>query len=71
MNKPWKQIKVFVSDNEQSILIEPTPERDGVCIDIIEEDSSKKSFRAYMTLEECKLIGREMINFAQEIELNK
>ena len=37
MSKPWKQTKIFTADAEQSVIIEPNPERDGVCIHSNEE----------------------------------
>ena len=50
MTKVWKQIKIFTADAEQSVVIEPNPERDGMVMHSIEEHD-KKSFVLYMTLE--------------------
>lgn len=45
----WKQIKIFTADAEQSVMIEPNPEKDGMVMHTTEEQD-KKSFMLYMTL---------------------
>ena len=62
MSKPWKQIKVFTADAEQSVIIEPNPERDGVCIHSNEE-LVNQSFCLYATYDEALAIAEELINF--------
>ena len=54
----WKQIKIFTADAEQSVMIEPTPERDGMLVHCIEE-SDKKSFILYATFDEARAIAKE------------
>jgi len=66
----WKQIKVFTADAEQSVIIEPNPEKDGMVMHSIEE-AGEKSFMLYMTFEEAKTIGEELIKYAYEIENNQ
>ena len=62
----WKQIKIFTADSEQSVIIEPNPEKDGMVMHSIEE-YDKKSFMLYMTFEEAESIGRELIKYAEEM----
>ena len=64
MSKPWKQIKVFTADAEQSVIIEPNPERDGVCIHSNEE-LVNQSFCLYATYDEALAIAEELINFVK------
>jgi hypothetical protein len=64
MSKPWKQIKIFTADAEQSVIIEPNPERDGVCIHSNEE-LAKQSFCLYATYDEALAIAEELINFVK------
>jgi hypothetical protein len=61
----WKQIKIFTAA-EQSVVIEPNPEKDGMVIHSIEEEDGK-SFMLYMTFEEAKTIGEELIKYAEEM----
>ena len=44
MSKPWKQIKIFTCDAEQSVIIEPSPSGDGVCIHSNEEPDTSQTF---------------------------
>ena len=30
----WKQIKIFTADAEQSVVIEPSPEKDGMLMPV-------------------------------------
>jgi|TARA_B110000305_G_C19414268_1_gene627110 hypothetical protein len=62
MSKPWKQTKIFTADAEQSVIIEPNPERDGVCIHSNEE-LVNQSFCLYATYDEALAIAEELINF--------
>lgn len=63
----WKQIRIFTSDGEQSVVIEPNPERSGMVMQSIEEHD-KKWFRLHMTFEEAKTIAKELLKYAKEIE---
>ena len=65
MSKPWKQIKIFTCDTEQSIIIEPNPERDGVCIHSNEEITSQ-TFCLYANYDEALAIANELINFVNQ-----
>ena len=65
----WKQIKIFTADAEQSAIIELKPERDGMVLHSVEE-YDKKSFMLYMTFEEARTIGKELIKYADEMESN-
>ena len=65
----WKQIKIFTADAEQSVIIEPSPERDGMVMHSIEEHD-KISFMLYMTFEEAETIGKELIKYADEMKSN-
>ena len=65
MSKPWKQIKIFTCDAEQSIIIEPNPERDGVCIHSNEEAASQ-TFCLYASYDEALAIANELINFVNQ-----
>ena len=67
MSNPWKQTKIFTADAEQSVIIEPNPERDGVCIHSNEETNcfAKKSFCLYATYDEALAIAEELINFVK------
>ena len=72
MSKPWKQIKIFTADAEQSVIIEPNPERDGVCIHSKEElepntiEVDKQEFCLYATYDEALAIAEEIINFVNQ-----
>jgi len=63
--KPWKQIKIFTCDAEQSAIIEPNEDRSGVCLHCCEENGNKKSFVLYMTKDEAVEIGNELVKYAQ------
>lgn len=63
----WKQIKFFTADGDQSVIIEPNPEKDGVVFQSVEE-YDKESFRLHMTFAEAKAIARELIKYTEEIE---
>ncbi len=65
----WKQIKIFTADAEQSVIIEPNPEKTGLVMHSIEEDN-KKSFMLYMSCEEAEIIGKELIKYAEEMRSN-
>jgi len=65
MSKPWKQIKIFTCDAEQSIIIEPNPERDGICIHSNEEAASQ-TFCLYASYDEALAIANELINFVNQ-----
>ena len=65
----WKQIKIFTADAEQSVIIEPNPERNGMLMHSIEENE-KKCFVLYMTFEEAETIGKELIKYAEEMKSN-
>ena len=65
MNKPWKQIKIYTADGEQSVMIEPSPERDGVCIHS-KEEGHKQEFCLYATYDEALAIAEELINFVNQ-----
>ena len=65
MSKPWKQIKIFTCDAEQSIIIESNPERDGVCIHSNEE-GGEQAFCLYANYDEALAIANELINFVNQ-----
>ena len=65
MSKIWKQIKIFTCDAEQSVIIEPNPERDGVCIHSSEEAASD-TFCLYASYDEALAIAEELVNFVKE-----
>ena len=65
----WKQIKIFTADAEQSVIIEPNPENDGMCLHSREEHD-KQSFMLYMTYDEARTIGKELIKYADEMQNN-
>ena len=63
----WKQIKIFTADAEQSVLIEPNLNQDGILMHCMEE-YSKQSFITYMTYNEARTLGAELIKYANEME---
>jgi hypothetical protein len=65
MSKPWKQIKIFTADGEQSVIIESNPERTGVCIRS-KEEMDKQEFCLYATYDEALAIAEELINFVNQ-----
>jgi len=65
MAKPWRQIKIFTADNEQSVIIESNPERDGVCIHS-KEEMGKQNFCLYATYDEALAIAAELIYFVNQ-----
>jgi hypothetical protein len=66
MSKPWKQIKIFTCDTEQSVTIEPNPERDGICIHSNEETDTSQTFCLYANYDEALAIANELINFVNQ-----
>ena len=64
---PWKQIKIFTAGAEQSVIIEPNPETDGMVMHSIEE-AGPEQFMLYMSFEEAELIGQELIKYAEEMK---
>lgn len=65
----WKQIKIFVADAEQSVLIEPNPEKNGMVMHCMEEHD-RQSFTVYMNFEEAETIGKELIKYVEELKSN-
>jgi hypothetical protein len=66
MAKLWKQLKIF-TESEQSLMIEPTPSRDGVLITVKEElDKDQRQFSLYATYDEALAIAEELINFVKQ-----
>lgn len=65
--KPWKQIKIFTCDAEQSAIIEPNENQNGITFRSCEENDKNKSFLLYMTKEEAMMIGEELIKYAQSL----
>ena len=65
MSKPWKQIKIFTADGEQSVIIESNPDRTGICIHSNEEMDTQK-FCLYASYEEALAIANELINFVNQ-----
>ena len=65
----WKQIKIFTADAEQSVVIEPSPEKDGMLMHSMEEHDNE-SFMLHMTFEEAETIGQELIKYAEEMKSN-
>ena len=63
----WKQIKIFTADAEQSVIIEPTPEKDGMVMHNRGE-LDKFTFSLYMSFEEAETIGQELIKYAEEMK---
>jgi len=65
MSKPWKQIKIFTADAEQSVIIESNPERTGICIHS-KEEMDKQGFCLYASYDEALAIAEELINFVNQ-----
>jgi len=66
MSKPWKQIKIFTADGEQSVIIESNPERTGICIHSRDEVRGKQEFCLYTSYDEALAIAEELINFVNQ-----
>jgi hypothetical protein len=65
----WKEIRIMVAEGEQSVLIAPNPELDGMCLHSIEErDKDTPSFVLYLSFQEAKSLGQELIKYAEEME---
>jgi hypothetical protein len=62
MSKPWKQIKIFTGDGDQSVIIELTPNRDGVCIHS-KEEMDKQEFCLYASYDEALAINQNKDEF--------
>lgn len=69
MIKAWKQVKIFTADSEQSVMLEPTPEREGIVMHTTEEEKNGKTFATYLSTQEAIDLA-EMINNYVETELN-
>ena len=65
MSKPWKEIKIFTVDGEQSVIIGSNPERTGICIHS-KEEQDKQEFCLYATYDEALAIAEELINFVNQ-----
>ena len=65
----WKQVKIFTADAEQSVVIEPNPEKDGMLMHSIQEHDNG-SFVLHITFEEAETIGKELIKYAEEMKSN-
>ena len=65
----WKQVKIFTADAEQSVVIEPNPEKDGMLMHSIQEHDNG-SFVLHITFEEAETIGQELIRYAEEMKSN-
>jgi len=72
MSKPWKQIKIFTCDAEQSVIIEPSPSQEGVCIHSNEESpsdpkiDSTHTFCLHASYDEALAIANELIDFVNK-----
>jgi len=66
MSKPWKQIKIFTCDAEQSVIIEPSPGQNGVCIHSNEEPDTSQTFCLYASYDEALAIAHGLLNFVKE-----
>lgn len=63
--KPRKEIKIFTCDGEQSATISLTETQDGILFNCSEVIDRSISYKLYMTKEEAILIGKELVNFAE------
>ena len=63
----WKQIKIFTADGEQSVIIEPTPEKNGMLMHLKDEVNSQK-FILHMTFEEAEKISQELSKYTKEMK---
>jgi hypothetical protein len=66
MSEPWKQIKIFTCDAEQSVIIESNPEGTGICIHSQEEMYKSMNFCLYANYDEALAIANELINFVNQ-----
>ena len=66
MSKPWKQIKIFTCESEQSVIIESNPSQDGVCIHSNEEPDTSQTFCLYASYDEALAIAEELVNFVNQ-----
>lgn len=65
--RPWKQVKIFVADAEQSAVIETNQTQTGLVLHSCEENNRSKDFAMYLTKDEAKCLAEELIRFANEI----
>ena len=65
--RPWKQVKIFVADNEQSAVIETNETQTGLVLHSREENNRSKDFAMYLTKAEAICLGEELIRYANEI----
>ena len=56
-----QQIKIQPSDNTNTVQL-------SFCEDEIEDDKKRDSGLLYLTTEEAKTLGKELIDFAEKIE---
>jgi hypothetical protein len=54
---------------EQKIKIQPSDSKNTVQLSFCEADKSHDSGLLYLTTEEAKTLGKELIDFAEKIEL--
>ena len=66
----WKQIKIFTADGEQSATIEPNPEQTGLVLNSTEE-MGEDGFVLYMSYDEARAIGQELIRYADEKQIKR
>ena len=60
----WKEIRIFVSNGEQSVIVGPNPEQDGIVMQSVDESVSA----IYMTVEEATVVASELMKFVDEIK---
>ena len=65
--RPWKQVKIFVADQEQSVVIETNETQTGLVLHSCEENNRSKDFAMYLTKAEAICLGEELIRYANEI----
>lgn len=66
--KTWKEVKLYVADGEQTVAIEPNETQTGVCLLVTEVLEESQNFRVYLTYQEAKDLGKELIKYAEENE---
>jgi len=64
-DKIWKERRLyFKADN--SVIIQPTEELDGIVLQSRADTDKKDFFRLYLSYNEAKELGKQLIDYANE-----
>ena len=66
----WKQVRIFLDNIEDYVMIDQNPEGDGVVMRYIEEYDKERSV-LNLTFEEAETIGKELIKYVEDLKAKR